>query len=788
MDMSVSFVLPEDVLVFPASDMAPDQRAQAATGPNHYVVTRPNTRQPSTVIDKNGASLIERFREGRTIVDAIIAHSRDQGLDPRQVLGEAFQLLQQLVEANFLVPATSTKAERIMPTVGAGDAIAGWTVDRTAHIVEDTEVYRVRDAAGRSAALKIARPGYESALRPTFRHETAVLSRLSETTAPRLIEAGEHDGRPFLLLEWCGGVPALAHARRLDRENGPLGAPRLLKLCVTVLRAFAEIHGRGVVQGDIHPNNILTSDDDKIRIVDFGRARVFAELDEQGLPIAPVGVPFYYDPQLAAAMLFGEPLPPATPLSEQYCLAAFLREMFAGRPYLNFSLEPKRILQQIIDDPPVPFIRHGVLPWPDVEGVLGRALAKNPADRFKSLDEFADALSRAEDPDALSVKVGRAAPALLAEALARVQPEGAAFRALNATIPTCSVNNGAAGVAYALYRIASVREDPATLATADLWISQAERHAQNDDAFYVEELDLRPEMAGRTSLFHSAAGLSCVEALIALASGDRARAGRAIQQFVTRSRIATDKLDLTFGKSGTLLGCAAVLPALSAEGSEARAAIVDLGNTLDRELRETLVALPPVGAGETLNFGVAHGWAGVLFALMRWREICRRGGPDPALESYLRGLAAHAEEAGEGLRWRWMSAPNDPPQYMAGWCNGSAGLVHLWTLAEGAFGDKDYGELARRAALNAYSEPTPVGDLCCGAAGRSYAMLKLYRHTGEGIWLQRAHELAHRAVRSVQRWSVRRDSLYKGEFGVALLVSDLERPELSCMPLFDSEP
>ena len=161
MDMSVSFVLPEDVLVFPASDMAPDQRAQAATGPNHYVVTRPNTRQPSTVIDKNGASLIERFREGRTIVDAIIAHSRDQGLDPRQVLGEAFQLLQQLVEANFLVPATSTKAERIMPTMGAGDAIAGWTVDRTAHIVEDTEVYRVRDAAGRSAALKIARPGYE---------------------------------------------------------------------------------------------------------------------------------------------------------------------------------------------------------------------------------------------------------------------------------------------------------------------------------------------------------------------------------------------------------------------------------------------------------------------------------------------------------------------------------------------------------------------------------------------------------------------------------------------------
>ena len=178
-----------------------------------------------------------------------------------------------------------------------------------------------------------------------------------------------------------------------------------------------------------------------------------------------------------------------------------------------------------------------------------------------------------------------------------------------------------------------------------------------------------------------------------------------------------------------------MLPALLAGASEARAAIVDLGNTLDRELRETLVALPPVGAGETLNFGVAHGRAGVLFALMRWREICRRGGPDPALDFFLRGLAAHAEEAGEGLRWRWMS-PLNAAEYMAGCATVApvSCICGLWPKER--LGIKTMASW-RGARLRTRTWSLPrSGDLCRGAAGRSYAMLNLYRHTGECIWLK----------------------------------------------------
>ena len=67
-------------------------------------------------------------------------------------------------------------------------------------------------------------------------------------------------------------------------------------------------------------------------------------------------------------------------------------------------------------------------------------------------------------------------------------------------------------------------------------------------------------------------------------------------------------------------------------------------------------------------------------------------------------------------------------------------------------------------------------------------MLNLYRQTGDGIRLRRAQDLADKAVPLIEQWSLQRDSLYKGEIGVALLIADMEQPELSCTPLFDKEP
>ena len=95
--------------------------------------------------------------------------------------------------------------------------------------------------------------------------------------------------------------------------------------------------------------------------------------------------------------------------------------------------------------------------------------------------------------------------------------------------------------------------------------------------------------------------------------------------------------------------------------------------------------------------------------------------------------------------------------------------------------------LAERAGWAASESVAAGGDLCCGFAGLAYALLCLYRQTGEAHWLARARLLAEHAVTSVQAAALGLDSLYKGEVGVALLVAELNAPEQAVMPLFAGE-
>jgi eukaryotic-like serine/threonine-protein kinase len=134
---------------------------------------------------------------------------------------------------------------------------------------------------------------------------------------------------------------------------------------------------------------------------------------------------------------------------------------------------------------------------------------------------------------------------------------------------------------------------------------------------------------------------------------------------------------------------------------------------------------------------------------------------------------------------------------MPGWCNGTAGYVHVWVLAHQTFGDERYLQLAERAGQNTFEEPNSIGGLCCGLAGRAYGLLCLYKYTQEEKWLIRAKQLAERAlaydncflVRLDRRSALerRRHSLYKGELGLAVLLADLSSANESSMPFFESQ-
>ena len=96
-----------------------------------------------------------------------------------------------------------------------------------------------------------------------------------------------------------------------------------------------------------------------------------------------------------------------------------------------------------------------------------------------------------------------------------------------------------------------------------------------------------------------------------------------------------------------------------------------------------------------------------------------------------------------------------------------------------------YLDLAYGAAWRSWDAAEPAVTLCCGLAGRAYALLNMYRNTGETRWLDRARDLAMRSAREGNIPAEYPHSLYKGEFGLAVLAADLEQPDQAMMPFFE---
>lgn len=797
-------VLPSDVVLVPVGELAEEVRRQFEAEEGDVAITRPRSRTPSKIIDAHVAGLLTEFRAPKTIVEAVISYSQANQLDPQQTLEEAFPALQRFISSRILVPPDAEDAKEISAGFTAGDHVGGFEVERCVQVLEDTEVYQATCGDGQEVALKILRPGCNQGMECTLDREASILKYLDGEVAPRLQATGTFEGRRYLALEWCPGIPATAAANELRvwGSTDVTERKKLQRLCCAVLEGYASLHMRKVIHSDIHPRNILVDHDGTIRIIDFGLARLDGMRSQFGDPHRG-GVGFFFEPEYALARLAHHPPPRSSMLGEQYALAALVYLLLTGTHYLDFSAEKREMMRQIAEDRPLPFTRWGIL-WPEVEELLGKALSKNPSERFPSVAEFARRLGEVEIPEhqdgpvTLSQKTSldqAAADRLVQEVLQHVGSNGPLLTSGVTKAPTCSVNYGASGIAYALYRIACLRNDATLLSLADLWSTRSASTMDTSTAFYNTEIEITPETVGRIALYHTASGVHVVQALIGQAMGDMVSQQAAIEAFIAASKAPCESLDLTLGRSSTLMGCALLLDAPAVSEMVKQAPLLELGDEVLRGVWEELSAMGSIPEGPKLSYlGIAHGWAGILYATLRW---CRSAGrPLPAtLEERLRQLADCAQPAGRGIRWPVVlrrhsrsrhRASEFAGEYTAGWCNGGAGYVFLWTLAHRVFGDEVYLDLAERAAWNAWQEASPIDSLCCGLAGGAYGLLNLYKYTGEKEWLHRALDLANRAVIAT-RASELGDSLYKGTLGVAVLVADLLKPETASMPLFEEE-
>jgi serine/threonine protein kinase len=236
-------------------------------------------------------------------------------------------------------------------------------------------VYLARDAKHeRSVALKVLHPEFGCAVvAEAIQREFKTTAHLQHPHILMLLDSGEVDGLLYFVTPYVEGETL---RERLMWEK-QLPVEDAVQICREVADALAYAHSQGMVHRDIKPENILLSSDHAV-VGDFGLARTVGGVGEdlgEGYATVAVGTPAYMSPEQAAgnAEVDGR--------SDIYSLGCVLYEMLAGHPpFSGASPESVFKLQQTAEAQPITDHRPG-LPT-EVVGVLERALAKTPADRF----------------------------------------------------------------------------------------------------------------------------------------------------------------------------------------------------------------------------------------------------------------------------------------------------------------------------------------------------------------------------------------------------------------------
>jgi len=290
-----------------------------------------------------------------------------------------------------------TQAEPAAQSTGGADPMVGRTVgeyriDRVLGKGGMGAVYEAVDCrTGSTVALKLLPDALSRdpiALK-RFRAEAVAAGRLRHPNCVAVLdvaEAGPDTGAGLIAMELIRG----GNARDFLDRRGPFNWPEATRVIADVCRGLAAAHAAGIVHRDIKPANILRSTEGVVKLADFGLAKDFeGGHDSQTGSLTGsgtvVGTPHYMSPEQCNSM-------PPDPRSDLYSLGATYYSLLTGRPPYAYAGNTMQIMFAHCRHP-VPDPRDAVPDVPvRIAAIVGRALAKDPEQRYQSAVEMLDDL------------------------------------------------------------------------------------------------------------------------------------------------------------------------------------------------------------------------------------------------------------------------------------------------------------------------------------------------------------------------------------------------------------
>lgn len=259
------------------------------------------------------------------------------------------------------------------------------------------EVFRARDERlGRDVALKLIRPassGNPDHLR-RFEFESRAAAALNHPNIVAVYDVGSHEGTPYIVCELLEG-----RTLRSCLANGPLPVRLTIDYALQMVQGLIAAHDHRIVHRDLKPENLFITTDDRVKILDFGVAKLQSSPEDSGRSVedlttvtkagAVVGTVAYMSPE----QLRGKAVDHR---SDIFSVGAILYEMLTGRRPFRGETEVDTITAVLREDPPELSPEQANVPE-SVQLIVRHCLEKEPENRFQSARDLAFALETLAD-------------------------------------------------------------------------------------------------------------------------------------------------------------------------------------------------------------------------------------------------------------------------------------------------------------------------------------------------------------------------------------------------------